>query len=38
MSNNIITYRNAGNVEVHLRERAKRRNQIMRRQMSQFML
>lgn len=38
MSVNTITYRNSANVEGHLKERARQRNQIMKRQMSQFLI
>ena len=38
LSQNVITYRNAENVETYMRERAKQRNQAMKRQMSQFLL
>jgi hypothetical protein len=34
MSLGVITYRNNSNVEGHLKERTKRRNEIMKRQMS----
>ena len=34
MSLGVITYRNNSTVEEHLKERAKRRNEIMKRQMS----
>lgn len=38
MSANIITFRNSTTIEGYMRERAKRRNAVMKRQMSQFLL